>query len=70
MPRRTLQAAKRTRSPLSVFLSYAHADRHIAHTLATALKEADIRVWIDEGELRAGDSIVERNCSLIRFRMS
>ena len=45
---------------LSIFFSYSHADKPIARTLADGLKRAGVRVWIDEGELRAGDSIIER----------
>jgi hypothetical protein len=45
---------------LSVFLSYAHADKVVARALAKELRNARVRVWIDEGELRAGDSIITR----------
>jgi TIR domain len=41
-----------------VFISYAHEDKPIACILADALKSAGCRVWIDEGELRVGDSLV------------
>jgi molecular chaperone DnaK len=43
-----------------VFVSYAHADRTLARTIASQLSSHGIRVWIDEGELRAGDSLAER----------
>jgi len=44
---------------LSIFISYSHADKTVARALARALETAGARVWIDEGELRAGDSIIE-----------
>jgi hypothetical protein len=46
--------------PHSVFLSYSHADKPLARALARGLQDEGIHVWIDEGELRAGDSIVKR----------
>lgn len=42
------------------FISYAHEDRAIAHELAFGLQRRGCEVWIDNGELRAGDSLVER----------
>jgi hypothetical protein len=42
-----------------VFISYSHADKQAAHALAHALETAELNVWIDERELRVGDSIVE-----------
>lgn len=47
------------------FISYSHADKTLARSLATALQERGIRVWIDEGELRVGDSIIERIATAI-----
>lgn len=44
----------------SVFISYAHEDAALARNLAEALRGADLEVWVDEGELRAGDSIIQR----------
>jgi hypothetical protein len=46
--------------PPSVFLSHAHADNRFAHRLAAALSRRDICVWVDEYELRIGDSVIER----------
>jgi hypothetical protein len=43
-----------------VFVSYAQADKHIARQVAETLKNAGLRVWIDEWELAAGDSIAAR----------
>lgn len=44
----------------SVFLSYSHTDKPVALSLAEGLREAGCYVWIDEGELRTGDSIIAR----------
>ena len=44
----------------SVFISYNHADRPVAQALAAGLKSRDYFVWLDEGELRVGDSLIER----------
>jgi hypothetical protein len=44
----------------SAFISYSHVDKPVAQAIATALSERGLTVWIDEGELRAGDSIIER----------
>lgn len=43
----------------SVFLSYSWSDKPLARDLKAGLDAAGCRVWIDEGELRVGDSIVE-----------
>jgi cold shock CspA family protein len=45
---------------ISVFVSYAHADKPVARALVRALTSYGLRVWIDEGELLVGDSIIER----------
>lgn len=44
----------------SVFISYAHEDRPLARAIRAKLEEYGCRVWIDEGELRVGDSLIER----------
>lgn len=44
----------------SAFISYNWADKPLARVLAAGLEREGYRVWIDEGELRAGDSIVQR----------
>ena len=49
----------------SVFVSYSHADKGLARGVAERLDEAGYRVWIDEGELRAGDSVVDLIASAI-----
>ena len=45
---------------LSVFISYSHADKDVARGIAAGLSARGVRVWIDEGELRLGDSLIER----------
>jgi hypothetical protein len=42
----------------SCFISYNHKDKPFAKELATQLTALGYRVWIDEGELRAGDSVI------------
>ena len=42
-----------------VFLSYASADKEIAHRIVNELRERGICVWFDAYELQFGDSIVE-----------
>lgn len=44
----------------SVFVSYAHEDKPFAHSLAGGLGDRGCNVWVDEFELRAGDSLTER----------
>lgn len=43
----------------TVFVSYSHANKPLARDVAGELTSRGYRVWIDEGELRAGDSIVQ-----------
>lgn len=49
----------------AVFISYAHEDKPFAHALAGALGERRCDVWVDEFELRAGDSLTERVSSAL-----
>lgn len=44
----------------SIFISYSHADKPLTEALAAALEARGVKVWIDERELRVGDSIIER----------
>ena len=42
----------------SVFISYAHEDKQVAHGISGLLEGAGCDVWIDEADLLAGDSVV------------
>jgi len=41
------------------FISYSHADKGYASEIAYGLTALGYRVWIDQGELRIGDSLVD-----------
>jgi cold shock CspA family protein len=45
---------------LSIFLSYSHADKLMTQQIAAELRTRGVRVWIDEGEMRVGDSLIDR----------
>lgn len=44
---------------MRVFVSHSHHDREFVDRLAASLKEAGFDIWVDRGELRAGDNLVE-----------
>jgi hypothetical protein len=44
----------------SVFISYSHEDKEFARKLASDLAARGIRTWLDETEIKVGDSIVQR----------
>ncbi|HUC00127.1 MAG TPA: TIR domain-containing protein [Solirubrobacterales bacterium] len=44
----------------TAFISYAHADRAAAHEIAFGLQKRGCEVWIDQGELSVGDSLIGR----------
>ncbi len=44
----------------SIFVSYAHEDADLAHAFVAALEREGARVWLDQGELLIGDSLIER----------
>ncbi len=50
----------------SVFLSHNFKDRVFARKLANHLKIAGVRVWLDEAELRLGDSLIEKLSTAIK----
>ena len=43
-----------------VFLSHSHADKRFVRSLAAKLSAKKINVWIDEAEIRPGDSLIEK----------
>ena len=43
-----------------LFLSHNSADKPFVNRLAKDLQNAGIRVWLDEAEMRVGDSLIER----------
>jgi TIR domain-containing protein len=46
--------------PASIFISYSHDDKELARALYDRLRARGHNVWIDEHELRVGDSLIER----------
>lgn len=52
-------------SPISIFVSYAHEDKSLARQLAQSLTAYNLTVWIDEGELMVGDSMIDRISSAL-----
>ena len=48
-----------TEPEASIFVSYQHADKPLARDLAAGLIAEGFRVWIDEGELKIGDSLFD-----------
>jgi hypothetical protein len=48
------------RPPPTVFLSHSHEDNEVVREFATGLRENGLRVWLDEAELKIGDSLVEK----------
>ncbi len=59
-PSRCRYAGWMTDPQPSIFVSYAHEDRELAHALAKAMEAEGARVWLDQGELLIGDSLIER----------
>ena len=57
-PARTLRRV--ADEQISVFISYAHEDVEVATAIQDRLEADGFAVWIDEGALRAGDSLFER----------
>ena len=45
---------------MPVFISYSHADKEVAETLALNLVQAKQKVWIDSWELNPGDSLIAK----------
>jgi hypothetical protein len=40
-------------------LSHSHADKNIVRKIADRLRASGIGVWIDEAEMKMGDSLVQ-----------
>jgi hypothetical protein len=47
-------------TPPSVFICHASEDKPLARSIAVTLRNFGAKVWLDEWEIRVGDSIVER----------
>ena len=44
----------------SIFLCHSWNDKFFVRKLAEKLEEAGIKVWIDEAELKVGDSLIHK----------
>lgn len=44
----------------SVFLSHNHADKPFVRKLASDLENHDIKCWLDEAEMKIGDSLIHK----------
>lgn len=44
----------------SVFISHNHSDKRFARRLARDLARAGVKCWIDEAEIRVGDSLLDK----------
>jgi DNA-binding NtrC family response regulator len=44
----------------SVFISYCSQDKRFAKKLSADLERFHVKVWIDEGEIKIGDSLIEK----------
>ncbi len=42
-----------------IFISYAHEDKEIAEVLFKKLSKLGLKIWVDELELKIGDSLLE-----------
>lgn len=65
---RLLKSLRPTSRPVSVFLSHNSKDKPLARAIYRYLSDSGLRVWIDEAELNAGDSLVEALATAI-FRV-
>ena len=63
--KRTPRRTSATGAGPSVVVSYAHEDRQFVLGLADALHQRGCRVWVDEGEMRVGDVLIDRIASAI-----
>jgi len=44
----------------SIFLSHAHSDKPFVRRLASDLENHGIRCWLDEAEIKVGESLIEK----------
>ncbi len=44
----------------SLFISYSHKDKELVHQIAELLQSGTFHVWLDEWDVRTGDSLVQR----------
>lgn len=44
----------------SIFLSHSHPDKGFVRCLSAALEEKGVRVWVDEAEIKVGDSLFDK----------
>jgi hypothetical protein len=51
---------RKKKRPIGVFLSHNWADKDFVRRLAGDLVAAGARVWIDEAEIKVGDSLIEK----------
>jgi hypothetical protein len=51
---------------MKIFISYNYKDREFSRHLAVALQSGGLATWIDDQELKIGDSLVERISEAIR----
>lgn len=63
--RRELPCPPVNQTAPSIFISYSHEDKELARRLADSLRQHGLKVWIDEGELKIGDSLIERIATAI-----
>jgi len=50
----------------SVFISHSHSDRGFVRSLAKYIERFGIRTWIDEAEIKYGDSLVQKIGDAVR----
>jgi TolB-like protein len=56
----TMKSKEKDRSRPSIFLSHSHSDKDFARKLAKDLIKADAKVWIDEAEIKLGESLITK----------
>lgn len=46
--------------PVSIFLSHNVADKPFVRRIARDLDNQGVRCWVDEAEIKVGDSLIEK----------